>query len=193
MPLFQKLEGIMMADLVHFYDTFQKTGSVYLLPYMPLDEVSLKLGFEGLCPPGLRVDRYASIAAALMKVIPRLLPRHDITRLTTVIATVRGDSNNGFDLMWRLMALAVPGFDPAQHVSAPVWEDYQDIYDFCHAHVLYFASRQKGDCTTMNALTAPHFSGRFNSRNMSRWSPHCKLTLNRTRTWIWGTSPLICV
>ena len=60
-----------------------------------------------------------------------------------VIATVRGDSNNGFDLLWRLMALAVPGFDPAQHVSAPVWEDYQGIYDFCHAHVLYFCLQAK--------------------------------------------------
>jgi hypothetical protein len=142
MPLFQKLEGITMADLVHFYDTLQKTGSVYLLPLMPFDAVSLKLGFEGLCPPGLGVDRYASIAAALMEVIPRLLPSH-ITWLTPVIATVRGDSNNGFDLMWRLMALAVPGFDLAQHVSAPVWEDYQDIYDFCHAHVLYFCLQAK--------------------------------------------------
>jgi hypothetical protein len=37
---------------------------------MPFDAVSLKLGFEGLCPPGLGVDRYASIAAALMEVIP---------------------------------------------------------------------------------------------------------------------------
>ncbi len=45
--------------------------------------------------------------------------------------------------MWRLMALAVPGFDPAQHISAPVWEDYQDIYDFCHAHVLYFCLQAK--------------------------------------------------
>ena len=70
MPLFPKHKGIMMADLVHFYNTFQKTGSIYLLPLMLFDAVSLKLGFEGLCPPGLRVDRYASIAAALMEVIP---------------------------------------------------------------------------------------------------------------------------
>jgi hypothetical protein len=32
MPLFQKLTGVTMADLVHFYDNFQKTGSIYLLP-----------------------------------------------------------------------------------------------------------------------------------------------------------------
>ena len=76
MPLFQNLEGITMADLIHFYETFQKRGSVYLLPLMPFDAVSLKLGFEGLCPPSLGVDRYASIAAALMEVIPLLLPGH---------------------------------------------------------------------------------------------------------------------
>jgi hypothetical protein len=109
---------------------------------MPFDAVNLKLGFEGLCPPGLGIDRYASIAAAIMEVVPRLLPDH-IARLNTTIATVRGDSNNGFDLLWRLMALAVPGFDPAQHVSAPVWDDYGDIFDFCHAHVLYFRLQAK--------------------------------------------------
>ena len=51
MPLFKKLNGTTMADLVQFYDNFQKTGSVYLLPVMPFDAVNLKLGFEGLCPP----------------------------------------------------------------------------------------------------------------------------------------------
>ena len=64
MPLFQKLSGVTMADLVQFYDNFQKTGSVYMLPLMPFDAVNLKLGFEGLCPPGLGIDRYASIAMA---------------------------------------------------------------------------------------------------------------------------------
>jgi len=66
MPLFQKLTGVTMADLVHFYDNFQKTGSVYLLPVMPFDAVNLKLGFQGLCPPGLGIDRYASIVAAII-------------------------------------------------------------------------------------------------------------------------------
>ena len=70
MPLFQKLNGITMADLIHFYDNFQKTGSVYSLQVMLFDAVNLKLRFEGLCPPGLGVDRYASIAAAIMQVIP---------------------------------------------------------------------------------------------------------------------------
>ncbi len=31
----------------------------------------------------------------------------------------------------------------SQHVSAPVWDDYPDIFDFCHAHVLYFRLQAK--------------------------------------------------
>ncbi len=120
----------------------EKTGSVYLLPFMPFNVVSLKLSFEGLCPPGLGIDQYAAIAAALVEVIPRLLPAH-ITQLSTVIATVWADSNNGYDLMWRLLALAVSGFDPAQHVSALVWEDFREIFNFCHAHILYFCLQAK--------------------------------------------------
>ena len=70
-------------------------------------------------PPGLGVDWYAAIAAALMEVISHLLSVH-IAWLTTVIATVRGDLNTGYELMRQLLALGVPGFDPAQHVSVPV-------------------------------------------------------------------------
>jgi hypothetical protein len=36
------------------------------------------------------------------------------------------------------MALGVPGFDPTLHVTSPVWDNYLDIVDFCHAHILYF-------------------------------------------------------
>ncbi len=119
MPFFKKLVGVTIANLVHFYDEFQKAGSVYLLLFMLFDAVCLKLGFEGLCPPGLGIDCYAAIVAVLMEVILHLLPDH-IARLSTIIATVWLDLNNGYDLMWRLLALAVSGFDPAIHMSVPV-------------------------------------------------------------------------
>ena len=63
------------------------TESVDLLPVMLFDAVNLKLGFEGLCPPGLGIDRYASITLAIMEVVPRLLLDH-IAWLNTTIATV---------------------------------------------------------------------------------------------------------
>ena len=41
------------------------------------------------------------------------------------------------------MALAVPGFDPTLHVLAPVWDDFLDILNFVHAHILYFRLQAK--------------------------------------------------
>ncbi len=142
MPLFKKLVGVTTANLVHFYDEFQKSGSVNLLPFMLFDAVSLKLGFEGLCPPGLGIDRYAAIATALMDIIPCLLLDH-IAPLFTINATVLVDSNNGYYLMWRLLALRLLGFDHALHISAPVWEDFLDIFNICHVHILYFCLQAK--------------------------------------------------
>jgi hypothetical protein len=53
------------------------------------------------------------------------------------------DSNNGYDLLWRIMALGVPGFDPTLHVASPAWDNCLDIFDFCHAHILYFCLQAK--------------------------------------------------
>ncbi len=54
---------------------------------MLFDAINLNMGFEGLCPPGLGLPRYAEIAGALMEVLPRLLPDMDsqVTLLVTVV------------------------------------------------------------------------------------------------------------
>ncbi len=87
LPLFKKLDGITAAELVYFYDVFQKTASVYLQPFMPFDAISIKLGFEGLCPPGIGIYRYADVATALMDVLPRVMPEL-ISCLGMIIAAV---------------------------------------------------------------------------------------------------------
>jgi hypothetical protein len=46
LQLFKKLDGIMAAELVYFYDEFQKTVSAYLVPFMPFDAISKKVGFK---------------------------------------------------------------------------------------------------------------------------------------------------
>ena len=59
------------------------------------------------------------------------------------MSTTRAENGNGYSLLWEVMALAVPGFDPTLHVSALVWEDFLDILDFAHAHILYFCLQAK--------------------------------------------------
>jgi hypothetical protein len=72
--IFLKLEGILTAELVAFYDNLQKISTIYLLPFMPFDAINLKLGYEGLCPLVLGVHQYAEIGNAIMEVLPHLLP-----------------------------------------------------------------------------------------------------------------------
>jgi hypothetical protein len=55
---------------------------------------------------------------------------------------VRMESGNGYDLLWRVMALLVPGFDPTLQVKIPVWND-NDIFDFALSFLLYFRLQAK--------------------------------------------------
>ncbi len=95
--------------MVTFYDGLQKISMRYLIPLMPFDSICFVFGFEGLCPPGLGTIRYAAIASAWMDVLPHLLPQRDsVVELAIFAVSVK--SNNGFDLMWQILELAVPGF-----------------------------------------------------------------------------------
>ncbi len=76
-----------------------------------------------------------------MEVFPRLLPDHN--RVSTVVSATCAENGNGFSLLWEVMALAVPGFDPTLHDLALVWEDFLVILDFAHAHILYFRLQAK--------------------------------------------------
>jgi hypothetical protein len=136
-----KLNGLTSVELVLFYDNLQKNSSVYLLLLMPFDAINLRLGFEGLCPPGLGTHCYAVICKAMMEIFPCLLP--SFSHVTMAISTTRVENGNGYALLWEIMALSVPGFDPTLHVLALVWEDFLDILNFGHAHILYFHLQAK--------------------------------------------------
>jgi hypothetical protein len=104
---------------------------------MPFDSICLVFGFEGLCPPGLGTMRYAAIASAWMDVLPRLLPQSD-SDVELVKILVGYESNNGFDLMLRIMELAVLGFKSTNPVQVPSWTAALDILSFSQEHLLYF-------------------------------------------------------
>ena len=129
-------DGHSPSNMVEFYNAFHKTAIIYLLPVMPFDCICIKIGFEALCPPGLGIPRYAMILRVLMELLPRLLPRSD-TQISSLINMVCMESGHGYDLLWRVMALSVPGFDPIRQVKIPAWED-DDIFDYALSFLLYF-------------------------------------------------------
>jgi hypothetical protein len=108
---------------------------------MLFDAVNLHMGFKGLCPPGLSLPWYAGIAGVMMEFIHHLLPAYD-SQVTLLVMVVCAESNNGYDLLWRVMELLVPGFDPTLQISALVYMG-EGIFDFCLSYVLYFCLQVK--------------------------------------------------
>jgi len=107
------------------------------------DAVVLKNRFEGLCPPGLGLVRYAAMCKGFMELLPWLVPASISPQVSAILASVRYESNNGYDYLWRLLELAVPGFDPTVPIQIPSWADANDIFHFAQAYLLYFRLQAK--------------------------------------------------
>jgi hypothetical protein len=130
-----------VKSTMDFYDILQKTSMIYLLPIMPCDCINIKMGYKALCPPGMGLLRYATIARVLMEILPRLLPKAH-TCVTSLINMVRMESGNGYDLLWHVLSLLVPGFDPTLPAILPAWFDGDD-FEFVHSFHLYYCLQAK--------------------------------------------------
>jgi hypothetical protein len=122
------------------------------------------MGFEALCPPELGTPKYAAIARVLLEVLPKLLPKGN-TQINTLITVVCMELNNKYNLLWCIMALTVPGFDPAFPVCILVWSD-EDIFKFASSFSLYYCLHAKKgsyhdnhtrSLTFLQAITKPTY------------------------------------
>jgi hypothetical protein len=163
--MFPCLATLDIEATVEFYDNFQKTSVIYLLPIMPFNCISIKMGFEALCSPGLGLPRYACIARVRMELLPRLLLRTD-TQVTLLVNMVCMESGIGYELLWCILGLSVPGFNPSIPVKIPYWHD-KNIFDFALAFILYYRLQAKkgitqDDCTCsktfLNAIHGPPYA-----------------------------------
>jgi hypothetical protein len=50
---------------------------------------------------------------------------------------------NGYDYLWRVLELYVPGFDPVVAIQTPQWADCDDIFHFAQAYILFFQLQEK--------------------------------------------------
>jgi len=139
---FPKLCSLDAQAAVDFYNKLQKLSAGYLLPLMPFDAIKLSFNFEGLCPPGLGTHRYAEVGLAFMDILPCLLLTTS-TEITSAVATIGFESNNGYDLLWRVLELTVLGFDLTVPILPPTWHQDSDVFNFRHAHLLYFRLQAK--------------------------------------------------
>ncbi len=140
--VFPKLRGTSAREAVTFYESVQQVSAAYLLPLMPFDSICLANNYEGLFPPGLGTDAYSECCIAMLELLHRLLPAND-HEVRVKISGVGNVSRNGYDLLWRILELFVPGFNPTIPIAQPIWSADSTILDFCHGHLLYFCLQTK--------------------------------------------------
>ena len=150
-----KLRETDAKGTVAFYERFQQVSAGYLIPLMPFNAICLRNNYEGLFPSGLGTDAYAECCAAVLEVLPRLLPLSN-TEVNALVSAVSNASRNGYDLLWQILELYVPGFDPTVPIAQPVWSRDSSILEFCQSHLLYFCLQTKKnvffsarDCTNI--------------------------------------------
>jgi hypothetical protein len=137
-----KLRDTDAKGTVTFYERLQQVSAAYLIPLMPFDAICLRNNYEGLFPPGLGTDVYAECSMAVLEVLPRLLPITN-TEVSALVSVVSNASRNGYDLLWQVLELYVPGFDPTVPIAQPTWSRESTILDFCQSHLLYFCLQAK--------------------------------------------------
>jgi hypothetical protein len=125
---------------------------MHLMAIMPFDLIMLKNRYEGLCIPGLGTQCYADLSQTLMDFLPRLIPRSLSSWINAMVTAVCCKTNNGYDYLWRVLKLTVPGFDPVVAILTPQWADYGNIFQFSQGYLPYFHLQGKmhyhyTDCT----------------------------------------------
>jgi hypothetical protein len=99
--------------------------------------VLLSNRFEGLCVPG-GIYRYQLMSKALMDLLPCLIPGSLSPQINAALTSVRYESNNGYDYLWRILELTVPEFDPVVSIQVPHWSNSDDIFSFAQVYLLHF-------------------------------------------------------
>ncbi len=68
---------------------------------------------------------------------------HSRQHFSATLASVNYELSNGYDYLWRVLELTVPGFDPRVPIQAPIWSDVEDIFHFAQAFLLFFRLQAK--------------------------------------------------
>jgi hypothetical protein len=83
------------------------------------------------------------MSKALMEILPWLIPGSTSSQINAALPLVCYESGNGYNYLWRVLELTVPGFDPVISIQIPVWTGVDDIFSFAQEFLLYFQLQEK--------------------------------------------------
>ncbi len=152
LKLLLTLESTGTETVVDLYDHLQESTTSLTIAIMPFNSVMIWYDLEGLCVPGLGVNRYHLMSKSLMELLPQLIPGSISPQVNAALASVWSESGNGYDYLWWVLELTVPGFDPVVPLQVPQWSNSDDIFSFAQAYLLHFCLQEKmhlhyGNCT----------------------------------------------
>ena len=133
----------MTENVFDFYDRLQESTTALVIALMPFDAIMLTNRFKGFCVPALGIRRYQLMGRALMELFPRLIPDSLSPQINAVLSSIRYESNNGYDYLWHVIELTVPGFDPVVPIQIPAWSNADDVFSFAQMYLLYFRLQSK--------------------------------------------------
>ena len=134
---FRKLEDLHMDSIVDFYTFFQCQVLGCNIALTPFDAIVLKWQHIGLCPPGVGSKRYIPMAKALFILLTRLIPMDD-PNVASWVGIIQNDGSDGYKLLWRVLAIALPGFSSTVVPIFPRWENVRDVTLFAKLVTLHF-------------------------------------------------------
>jgi hypothetical protein len=143
LKLLPSLASLTTENVVDFYDRLQESTTGLIIAIMPFGAIMLTNRFEGLCVPALGVRRYQLMSRALMELLPCLIPDTLSPQINAALSSVRYESNNGYDYLWCVLELTVPGFDPVVPIQIPYWSNADNVFSFAQSYLLYFRLQSK--------------------------------------------------
>ena len=156
--------------MVDFYDKMQSSGTNFLLPLTPFDTIIGVTDYTYLFPPLLGTKRYAACAPALLSLLVYIIPSFLSNTLNVLVNTVRSESGNGYDLLYR--ALKVFDLALISHGLSHYLIGWTELQSMITQQVWYYtsASRHYTKCHIATTTRASRSSVALQDRNI-RSSP----------------------
>ncbi len=136
--------------MVNWYEHLTSTCEAFRIGLVPFDPIQFSCRQDGLCIPGLGLDRYRDMQSALCTVLPLCLAQAD-NWVQAIIAGVETKTQNGYKILWNLLYRFVPGFNPTNTIDKPTWDgEGGNLIRYAAAFDLYFRlSSKRGNRQTV--------------------------------------------
>jgi hypothetical protein len=139
---FKVLEELDTAEFIDFYGRLRIKLRGFGIGLMDFDALLPAWQHVGLTYPGIGEDKYLEMAMPLYDLLETLLPSDDpiVKRVTT---TLSGKSQDGFQLLRKVMGMSIPVFCPYKSSKPPVWRKHPDVAEMAKHWNIHFRLMRK--------------------------------------------------